>query len=199
MTEIEYSLKLPQTEILFNETEVTFSINYVKSRQVSVLYFKFHCFNRSKEKIWTYTSPRWVVDTEYRRRSHTFNLPLDIRDKTVYTQVELRPVGITSENPLYFAELMLNEGDDIGYHIPNENLERSVGFVNNAYVNLYSSNGNYLQVIRPKKDGFTTNQLSASTCTVLAPHLEDESDIDDPVNIFMEFLNQTDQSIDVLR
>lgn len=199
MTEIEYSLKLPQTEILFNENEVTFSINFIKSRQPSVLYFKLHCFDKNKTKIHTYTSPRWVIDTEYRRRSRTFTIPDNVRDKTVYTQIELRPVGITSENPIYFGELMLNEGDDIGYHIPNENLPRTVGFVNNTYANLYNGDGNYLQVIRPQRDSFDTNKLTASTCTVLAPHLENESDIDDPVNIFYEFINQREQTIDVLR
>ena len=61
---------------------------------------------------------------------------------------------------------------------------------NSRYINLYNNDGNYLQVIRPMGDNLTTNVLTKSTCSVLAPHFHDEEDIDDPVNIFLEFINQ---------
>lgn len=199
MTEIEYHLKLPKTPILFNEEEVTFSINHIKSRLTSVLYFNFYCYNKSDTKIYTYTSPRWVIDTTYQRRSRTFTLPSDVVDETAYTQVELVVIGITSENPLYFTECMLNEGEDIGYHQPHEQINRTIGLHNSRYVNLYDAEGNFLQIIRPQGDKLATNKIDKSTCTVLAPHFHDEEDIDDPINVFMEFINQTEQRIDVLR
>ena len=197
--ETEYHLTFPLTPVLFDSNELTFSINHIKSRLTSVLYFRFKCYNQSKTLIHTYTSPRWVIDTVYKRRSRTFTIPQDIVDSTYYTQIELVAVGIDSENPLYFTECMLNEGDDIGYHTPKEHLELSVGFKNSRYVNLYNSDGTFLQVIRPQGDGITTNKLNKSTCTVLAPHFSNESNVDDPINIFLEFINQTEQRIDVLR
>lgn len=199
MSEIEYHLKFPRTQILFNEDEITFSINHIKSRLTSILYFLFYCYDKTGTKIYTYTSPRWVIDTEYSRRSHTFNIPTDIVDATAYTQVELVAIGITSENPLYFTECMLNEGEDIGYHQPQEQIVRTIGLHNSRYVNLYNADGNFLQVIRPQGDQMATNKIDKSTCTVLAPHFHDEEDIDDPINVFLEFINQTEQRIDVLR
>lgn len=199
MNETEYHLKFPLTPILFTDEEITFSINYIKSRLTSVLYFKLHCYNRSETEIYTYTSPRWVIDTVYSRRSRTFTIPENILEQTYFTRIELVAVGITSENPLYFSECMLNEGDDIGYYSPNEHINYSVKFQNSRYVNLYNQDGNFLQVIRPQGDSIDTNKLLKSTCTVLAPHFFDEEDIDDPVNIFAEFINQTEQRIDVLR
>lgn len=206
MSEIEYHLKFPVTSILFTETTLTFSINHIKSRLTSILYFKLYCYSKHLNNdsepdtlIYTYNSPRWVIDTEYKRRSLTFEIPEDIVDKTAYTQIELIAIGINSENPLYFTECMLNEGEDIGYHQPAEQIVRVVGLKNSRYINLYNNDGNYLQVIRPMGDNLTTNVLTKSTCSVLAPHFHDEEDIDDPVNIFLEFINQTEQRIDVLR
>lgn len=199
MSETEYRLKFPKSPTQFITSTVTFSINNIKSRLTSVFYFKLHCYDKTDTEVYTYTSPRFVVDTEWRRRSHTFDLPNGIEEDIVYTQIELVFIGVTSENPLWFTECMLNENGDIGYHQPSEHRELDVGFLNSRYVNLYTANGNYLQVIRPQGDKIHTNILDKSTCTVLAPHFEDESDIDDPINIFMEFINQTEQRIDVLR
>lgn len=205
MSELEYLLKFPRTEILFNDTTVTFSINYIKSRLPSILYFKLHCFDKhgntdDAEPIYTYVSSRWVIDTTYKRRSATFDIPSEVRDNTVFTQIELVAIGITSENPLYFLGCMLNEGEDIGYHTPHENVIMEVGLLNSRYVNLYNIDGEgYLQVIRPQGDNIFTNKLPASTCTVLAPHFSDDVNMDDPITVFLEFLNQTEQRIDVLR
>lgn len=197
--ETEYHFKFPKTPTTFITSTVTFSINHIKSRLLSVLYFKLHCYDKHSEEIYTYTSPRWVIDTDWRRRVRTFDLPNGVEEDIVYTQIELISIGVSSLNPLYFTECMLNEGEDIGYHQPSEHRELTVGFLNSRYVNLYSNDGNFLQVIRPQGDKIETNKLLKSTCTVIAPHLAEESDIDDPINIFMEFINQTEQRIDVLR
>lgn len=200
MSETEYRLKFPKAPTTFIDSTVTFSINHIKSRLTSVLYFKLHCYDRTgTNEIYTYTSPRWVIDTDWRRRTHTFDLPNGVEEDIVYTQIELIALGVNSENPLYFTECMLNEGEDIGYHQPSEHRDLEVGFLNSRYVNLYTSNGDYLQVIRPQGDKLRTNCITKSTCTVIAPHFAEESDIDDPINIFMEFINQTEQRIDVLR
>ena len=202
MSEIEYSLKFPKTTVMFDTNELQFSINHIKSRLMSTLYFKLHCFDRTGENIiYTYTSLRWVIETDWKRKSRVFEIPYDLLESIYYTQIELVAVGIDSENPLYFTECMLNEmPEQSEYHLPQGKINISVGLVNSRYVNLYNIDDDvYLQVIRPNGDDIATNKLPKSTCTVLAPHLANESDIDDPVNIFMEFINQVDQRIDVLR
>lgn len=197
--ETEYHIKFPKTLTTFITSTVTFSINNIKSRLTSVLYFKLHCYDKSSNEIYEYTSPRWIIDTDWKRRTCTFDLPAGIEEEAVYTQIELVAIGINNNNSLWFTECMLNEGGDVEYHQPSEHRELVVGFLNSRYVNLYSGDGNFLQVIRPQGDKIETNKLLKSTCTVLAPHFSEESDIDDPINIFMEFINQTEQRIDVLR
>lgn len=200
--EEEYHIKFPKTQVNFTKPDLVFLINKVKSRLLSTLYFKLYCYNRQDVLFYTYTSPRWVIDTEYRQRKRNITLSDEVYNKTLYTQIELISLGNSSENPLYFTECMLSEynGDIVEYHKPYEKFdELNVGLINNSYVNLYDKDNNYLQVIRPKRTDMTTKKIIKDTCTVLAPHLSDESDIDDPVNVFMEFINQTEQRIDVLR
>ena len=200
MSEVEFQLKFPIQEISFNTTKLTFSINHIRSRLGSALYFKFICFNKNQEPIYTYTSPRWYIDTIYTRRANTFDIPQNIFDRTFYSQIVLVTIGIDSENPLYFTECMLNVGEDLGeYHQVNEEVIADIGLSKTSYANLYKKDGNYLQVIRPTGEKINTRKLNKSTCTVLAPHLVEESDIDEPTNIFLEFLHQREQRIDVLR
>lgn len=198
MSEIEYHIKFPKTECRFNDVNLGFLINGVKSRLTSALYFVLHCYDKYDVEIVKYTSPRWIIVDTYEKRIHLFKLPTT--DRVVSTRLELVAVGVNSENPLYFTECMLYEGtEEIDYVPPHQQIKLDVGFGNSRYVNLYNRDGNYLQVIRPKGEDIATNEIKASPCTVLAPHLHDEEDIDDPVNIFMEFINQTEQRIDVLR
>lgn len=201
MVEEEYHIKFPKIQVNFSRPELLFLINQVKSRHPSVLYFKLHCYDKTDTKIYTYTSPRWAVSDEYRKKTRIFELSKDIYEKVLYTQIELISLGNSSENPLYFTECMFAEYDgELDYHKPNEAITHlEVGLLNSRYINLYDNDGNFLQVIRPDGKNIFTDRLSASTCTVLAPHLSEESDIDDPVNVFLEFINQTEQRIDVLR
>ena len=200
MSEVEYHLKFPIQDIAFNNKTVTFSIDAVKSRLGSVLYFKLHLFDKTKNTIYTYTSPRWYIDTVYTRRALTFDINQNKLDKAFFYQIELVAIGTTSENPLYFTGCMLNDGLDSGvYHKPNEEVKVDVDLANNRFVNLYKSDGNYMQVIRPSGEKINTHVLYKSACTVLAPHFAEESDIDEPTNIFLEFLHQKEQRIDVLR
>ncbi len=158
------------------------------------------CYDNTDTLIHTYRSSRWIITPQYTHKEHTFQLPQEIVDSTVSYQIILITSKISSENPLYFNQVMLNEGEYTEYHIPNdEKVSWMVKFNNNSYDNLYNKNGTYLQVIRPQKDKFLTNLLTKSNCTILAPHLFDEPSTDNPVNIFLEFVNQSEQRIDVLR
>lgn len=200
--EEEYKIKFPKTQVNFTKPQLFFLINNIKSRRGSVLYFRLYCYDKLDTLIYTYTSPRWVITNEYLTKSRMFEISDDIYDKVFSTRIELIAINNSSENPLYFTECMFSEydGDDASYHKPNEVKEAfEVGLINSRYINLYDGDGNFLQVIRPDGKNLFTNKISASTCTVLAPHLFEESDIDDPVNVFLEFINQTEQTIDVLR
>lgn len=201
--ELEYHIDIPKTltPCRFIEDELTFSINWMKSRLPSAVYFILHLYDSSKTEISTYTSDRWIVDHTYSHYHHTFQLNQDEVDDTSFYQIELVAVNINSENPLSFKEIMLQQTPYDGYyHKPNEVLDsKEIKFNKSRYANLYMENGDYLQVIRPKADNIFTDKLVGSACTVLAPHLVDETDLDNPINLFLEFLNQTEQRIDVLR
>ena len=197
---VEYHLIFPKTHNIFNNSTVTFSIEHIKSRITSVLYFLVRCYDKDDNVIFTYKSPRWAIDTQYKRRTKTFEIKDTILEDTVYVQLEMVSIGTSSENPLYFNGLMLVNDIDIGgHHAPDEHTQAEIGFLNTRYANLYDSEGNFLQVIRPTGAKFETNNLIKNGCTVIAPHFSDESDIDDPINIFYEFINQVEQRIDVLR
>ena len=45
MSQIQYHLKFPVTQVLFEKTDLTFSINKIRSRKPSVLYFILHCYD----------------------------------------------------------------------------------------------------------------------------------------------------------
>ena len=218
--QIQYHILFPKTQILFDKNDLTFSIDHIKSRQPSVLYFHLHCFDIDGDLIkldtngniidktsegyanghTVYTSPRWVIGTVYEHRENYFEISDEVIEETVYTQIEIVTMGIDSENPLYFNKVMLQEGVFKEYHQPSE-VETSmlVGFQNNTYANLYKNDGDYLQVIRPNKEPLHTNILDKAECTILAPHFDDDEGFDDDVAVFIEAMNQREQTIDVLR
>lgn len=200
MSELEYQIEFPKSDGIFHDNTLTFSINNIKSRFVSTLYFIIKFYDMHDSLLYTYTSDRWVIDNEYGHRHTTFEIEEDVADKTAKYQLTLVAIGITSENPLYFNQVMLQEGEFKQYHTPSEiDDNKVVRFERCAYCNLYDKTGNYLQVIRPKLEAIRTRKLPKSSCTVLAPHLSEESVLDDPVNVFLEFVNQKEQKITVLR
>lgn len=199
-TEETYSIKLPKTEALFLDNRLSFSIDHIRSRETSTLYFVVKFYDMHDTLLYTYTSKRWVIDTIYSTRYRNFTIPSDVADDTAKFEITLYAVGITSENPLYFVGLMFQEGDYSDYHTVSERItDAKIGFVKSSYANLYNGDGSYLQVIRPSRADMHTSKLDACACTVLAPHLAEENVFDDPLNIFLEFTNQSDQRIDVLR
>ena len=198
---IKYKLTFPKTQIRANTDELTFSIGKIKSRSPSIVYFKFYGYDLHDTLIATHTSNRWVITTEYTRQYETFDLTFTtgygVADLDTY-KIELYLLGIDSENPLWFNELQLNTGGDKDYHIPNEEKQNiQIGFNNNSYVNLYDTSETYLQIIRPVHTDFTTSELSKSECTILAPHLPNESEFDNPTALLYEYMYQTEQIIGV--
>lgn len=230
--QLKYHLLLPKTNRLFEENELIFTINHIKSRYPSVLYIIFHCFDIEGNEIYydesikqstndlettgytlssledecAYVSSRGVIGTVFALDENgDYNQKILLNEtlveKTVYTQLELVTLGVSSENPLYLSELMLQEGDEFnGFHVPSE-LKNShiIDLPNNSYANLYNGDGDFLQVIRPNKESFNTNQLDKAQYTILAPHFSEEDEIDNHVNVFLEAMNQTEQTIDILR
>jgi len=209
----EYRLKLPKTHREFDDDKLVFTINHIRSRRPSILYFILHCYriDGSTEILVNnkpvYTSPRGVIGTMFSDEgcdyTQPFTIPssVDIED-IYYVQLELRTLGINSENPLYFSELMFEEGTEFdGYHTPNEQstTAHSIELPSNYYANLYDGEDNYLQVIRPNKETFATDNLPKAQYTILAPHFADEDDVDSHIAVFTEAMNQTEQRIDVLR
>ena len=162
-----------------------------------------------------YTSDRTVIGTSYGDEPsyvNSFTIPSkytvnnkqhDLIDDTFYYVLEIITLGVDSENPLYFNQLMLQEGSEYnGYHEPEEMDKMNSHVINllqNLYANLYDYEGNYLQVIRPNKEPFNTNNLSKAKYTILAPHFADDDGVDSHISVFLEAMNQTEQRIDVLR
>ena len=225
---IEYRLKLPLQRRLFDETDLTFSINHIRSRRPSILYFILHLYtidcrksidSETGEFLYSneilindepvYTSERTVIGTAYGDEPSyrdSFTIPStfvvdgktkDIIEESFYMMIELVTLGIDSENPLYFNEMMFQEGLNYnGYHEPMEMdkmNDHRIELPTSLYANLYDYDDNYLQVI-------STNQLSKAQYTILAPHFSEEDvEIDGHIAVFLEAMNQTEQRIDVLR
>ena len=198
------------------------SVENIMSRLPTVVYFMIHCLDKDKDVITTYTTERWAIGSTWEsnydsvRISEDFNnyeslliihsqnqgklldwkLTQDVQRDTSYIQLEMVVLGVTSENPLYFNKVMLKEGEYEGYHVPKELAsEFAVSYINNNYSLFLNDSDGYLQVIRPYKDSMTTKSITASNLTVIAPHLTNESPIDDPVNILYEFMNQREQEV----
>lgn len=199
----KYLITLPKKELTknFTTTRLTFTIGKMRSLGACIVKPVLKLYNLKKTSVGEYTGKQWVVANNYNEYTHTYDITEDELYDTAYIQIVLEVVGITSECPLYFNNLMLNEGDYTAYHQPDESLdEMTVYFVNNFFANLYSSNtDSYLEVIRPNYDNFTTQVLKKSKCTILAPHLVNEDDIDSSENLSFEYMNMSDQVIEILR
>lgn len=212
---IKYKLTFPvkdgeinPAQIRVTDSKLTFSIGHIKTRlNPAVIYFIFYGFDYHKTKICEYTSDRMVVSTEYTQKHVTFDIPFFQKpNSTKYYNTsdldnycfDIILIGVDSENPLYLNHIQLEEGDFTEYHKPNEEINNvKIGFNRNSYVNLYDMSETYLQVIRPNHEDITSEQLTKSQMTILAPHLPNESVHDDPLKVFYEFMYMTEQRIGV--
>ena len=188
-------------QIRATQNQLTFSIGNIKCRNQAVVYFKFYGFDYHNNLITEYTSDKWIITNVYELQYETFALEF-INDKTIDDldnfYMEIHTLGIDSENPLYFNKIQLNQGEYKEHHIPNEEIENvNIGFHKNSYINLYGDDDIFLQVIRPNREGLSTEQLTSSQMTILAPHLPNEPKWDDPVAVFYEFMYMHDQKIGV--
>lgn len=189
--------------IRVTDEQLTFSIGNIKSREISVAYFKFYGYDLRGNLLCEYTSPRWVILTEYSKQSHTFNVKELLSEDKDITDIdsfymEMYTIGVDSENPLYMNQLMLANGTKDEYHRTNEEKTGvSVGFNNNRFINLYDTSNTFLQIIRPVKEAITTETLTPSQCTILVPHLDTESEWDSSTAILYEYMYQIEQVIGI--
>ena len=220
--QVEYHLLFPITQTFLLDNTITVSVENLKSRLPTIVYFMIHCLDNDKDVITTYTTDRWSIGSEWESNwssvtiGQDFNnfesllfihdqnqgdlvdwtLTQDVQRDTSYIQLEMVILGVTSENPLYFNKIMLKEGEYDGYHTPKELVsEFDVSFINNNYALFLDDSDCYLQVIRPNMDSTTTKTLTKSEVTVIAPHLTNESSFDDPIKILYEFMGQREQEI----
>lgn len=204
---VKYKLTFPCTKTRIDLDNLTFTIGKIKSRTPSVVYFKFYGYDLYDNLVCEHTSNRWVITNSYTEKSETFTLTYNTNPRTQQSFdcfdidryiIELYLIGINSENPLYMNHLQLNQGDKKEYHYPSEILQKiPIGFNNNSYVNLYGTQDNFLQIIRPVHVDFNTEELTPAQTTILAPHLPNETNFDNPVALLYEFMYMTEQRIGV--
>jgi len=195
----------PRMENNVTDNEVTFSIEYMKSREPCVVYHVLHAYNPDDTEILIGNKPvhrgnRWVVSSEWRKFHNTYQLPDNIVNHAGYFRIELRMIGVDDNNPCYFTHCMFKNGADSDYHETDGVIKNArVNFLNNAYANLYPSTDDdtYLQIIRPNRDYFSTFTLRNSNCSVLVPHLNGEVEEDKPINVFMEYMYQVEQTTNI--
>ncbi len=201
----EYHLLFPKVDAVLDNTLINFVIENMKCQSSAVVYYKLHCFDLQGNEILVNNRPlivgeRWIVDEEYSSYIDTSYLEESDLHNINKLQVELIMINVNDNNPLLFNHIMLsNKEYDGSFHSHDELIEEAnIGFNKNRYVNLYTNKTeNYLQIIRPNGDHFTTKKLLASEYTILVPHLENEEEIDNPSNILMEYINQTEQTTNI--
>ena len=204
MSQEEIHILFPMQRSELKDGIVSFAINYMKCRTVAVMYYILHAYDYDDTEILVENAPfhigmRWAVDETWSSYVDEVELSESDLKEVAKIQLELVLINVDDDNPIYFTELMLMNGEFEHYYEPDEAfVEAEIGFINNAYVNMYKNNvDRYLQIIRPTRTPFTTSTLSKSGYTILAPHLNGENPNDKPQNLFMEFINQTEQTTNI--
>jgi len=185
----------------FSNRMVTFSVEHIRGDDILMVRPILKLYSSGKSYITQYASNWWVVTKDYTQKYHTFRINENTLNNTAYYQISLLVDGLSARNRLYFNHMQLAEGGERKYHQPETDIPKSdIHFTTNFYANLYtSSEENYLQVIRPYYNNIDTETITKSKVTVLAPHLANEDDCDSPANIGLEYMNSTDQVIEILR
>ena len=211
---VSMSIKFPYDYFKATTTTVTFSIGHIRCRTSCIIQVILHLYDLNGTEIgYDYTREEVInyanayegfytaIGYSYVPFIEEMLLPKKLVETAAYYQLEIVTYGITSENPLYFNRCMFQEGIYNGYHTPNElHLNAMIEFNKNCYANLYFDDDDYLQVIRPAdKRHFGTKKIHQDPYTILVPHISSEPSIDDPVNILLEFINQTEQKINISR
>lgn len=196
-----YNVKSTYIKRNFTNRKLSYLIDNIRCNDIMLIKPFIEVYTTGKTLINTYYSNWKVIGSEYQPLSTTFNINSNEMSRIGYYKVGFLLDGATLHNKLYFNHLQLAEGTVNKYHQPESTIPKtSIKLINNFYVNLYqSTTDNYLQVIRPYYNNFDTETLTKSKVTVLAPHLANEDDIDSPQNIGLEFMNASDQVIEILR
>lgn len=196
-----YTIKSDLLRKNFTNTKITFSIEHLKCESLAMVRPQIVFYTSGKTYITTYSSKWWIVGSEYQQQAHTFNINKNTLDASAWYRVQLIVDGLSPTNRLSFNHMQLCEGSEVNYHEPESTIPKTaIKFSNNFYANLYtSSEDNYLQVIRPYYNNMDTETITKSKVTVLAPHLAKEDEYDSPSNIGLEFMNASDQVIEILR
>ena len=185
----------------YSSRKLTLYIEHMKADDIILVRPYMPVYTSGKVFIKNYWGSWQIITDKYQPYTATFNLSKEELETIGYYRIGMYVDGATTNNKLYMNHIQLAEGTVKKYHQPEESIPKStVKLQNNFYANLYSSNtGDYLQVIRPYYNNFDTETLTKSKVTVLAPHLANEDDIDSPQNIGLEFMNSSDQIIEILR
>lgn len=184
----------------FNNTKMTFSVEHIKADDFLMVKPTILLYTSGKQYLANYSTTWWVVCNEYQKRYFTFNIPRNTLNQAAYYRVRLWVDNLSLHNNLYFNHLQLAEGSVTDYHEPESTLPKTdIKFSNSFYANLYTSEDNYLQVIRPYYNNIDTETIKKSKTTVLAPHLANEDEVDNPASIGLEYMGATDQVIEILR
>ena len=196
-----YVLKSNHIKRNFSEKKLSCYIEHIKCNTLMFVRPIFEIYTTGRTLIRTLYGKWRAIGSEYQSLYNTFDITDEELERTGYYRIALQVDGATLHNRLYFNHIQLAEGIVSKYHQPESSIPKtSIKLINNFYVNLYQSNTeNYLQVIRPYYNNFDTETLTKSKVTVLAPHLWNEDDIDSPQNIGLEFMNASDQIIEILR
>lgn len=195
-------LSLPaQVPVSLGSGDLTFVIEHIRSESEPVIcYVNFNGYNRSDSLVYSKPINFHVVTSVYDSIVESFTVPKDNVNNIVSYTMDLCFIGVTGVNPVYLNHLMLTDEEFIEYHEPDEVIkEVSVGFNKLRYVNLYKNSEDFIQVIRPYGDDFTTRELKPCKQTVLVPHIDGESELDNSVNVFYEFMLMNEESINIIK
>jgi hypothetical protein len=185
----------------FADTTLTLSVEKMKSDTYSFVRPRVKLYDIKNGWSGTKNNNFWINGNQYQSHSATMTFNANNIERCTHYQVVLECYNVTKDNNIYFNHIQLCEGDNTEYHQPEQDLPTlDIKFSNNFYANVYTSQGDrYLQIIRPYYDNINTKMMKRSKATVLAPHIENEESVDKPSSLGLEFMNQHEQVIEILR
>ena len=196
-----YTIESEHIRKNFSSTSLTFLMDKVKSDELVMIRPFLKLYTADNTTITTKYGNWWVIGKYYEQKHCGFSITQNQLNRASFFSIGLVIDGVDSSNRLYFNHLQLSETDTLAYHQPAEAIPKTdIKFSNSFYANLYTDKSDsYLQVIRPYYNNMDTETIKKSKVTVLVPHLENEDNIDSPASIGLEFMNASDQKIEILR
>lgn len=160
-------------------------------------------YDINKELIHTIKDLPFIVTGKY----HSHNIIFDTPTKGHYFTIIFNFVSLLpsdSVTRVLFNRLLYADGNynHVEYNEPSGHLhEQSIHFIDNFYAELHKKDNTYLQVMRPNYDSITTEKLTQSKKSILAPHLAKTSEdlVDTSEKLCLEYINQKEQTVDLLK